>query len=147
MEKLSPVGPVYQAGTLSGNPMAMAAGLATLKVINQTPNFYAELEKKSELLATGLKKSLANAGIPGIVNRVGSMFTLFFTSKTEVNTYADVMTCDTETFIKFFNLSLQSGIYLAPSQFEAGFVSAAHTNEDINYTIEKSFEAFKKLKK
>jgi glutamate-1-semialdehyde 2,1-aminomutase len=146
MEKLAPLGPVYQAGTLSGNPMAMAAGLTTLQIIDSTSDFYSNLEKKSAKLEAGLKDALKQANVPGVVNRVGSMFTLFFTEKTEVNSYADVMTCNTEVFAKYFNLCLEAGIYIAPSQFEAGFVSAAHTDVDIQYTIDKSFEAFKKIR-
>lgn len=146
MDKLAPNGPVYQAGTLSGNPMAMAAGITTLKLIN-SDEFYNRLEKKAAMLEDGLKHNLKKLNFPGVVNRVGSMFTLFFTSKEEVNSYADVMTCDTAMFAKFFNLSLQNGIYLAPSQFEAGFVSDAHTESDIQYTIDKSYEALSQLKK
>ena len=147
MEQLAPVGPVYQAGTLSGNPMAMIAGLTTLKVINETKDFYQQLEKKSAMLENGLRNNLAKANVSGVINRVGSMFTLFFTSKKEVTSYADVMTCDTELFAKYFNLSLEGGVYMAPSQFEAGFVSIAHTEKDIQYTIDKSFEALSRIKK
>lgn len=147
MDKLAPNGPVYQAGTLSGNPMAMAAGLTTLKIINSIPDFYQQLEKKSAMFANGLRNNLEKAGFPGVVNRVGSMFTLFFTQKKEVSSYADVLTCDTEIFARYFNLSLESGVYLAPSQFEAGFVSIAHTEEDIQYTIDKSYAALLQLKK
>lgn len=147
MDKLAPQGPVYQAGTLSGNPMAMAAGLTTLRIINDIPDFYEELEKKSSLLEKGLKDNIYKTGIPAVINRAGSMFTLFFTSKTEVTSYADVLTCDTEIFAQYFNRSLQNGIYLAPSQFEAAFVSSAHTTNDIQYTIEKSYETMKQLKK
>ncbi len=145
MDKLAPQGPIYQAGTLSGNPMAMAAGLTTLKIINETPNFYSDLETKSAMLEAGLNENLVKTGVSGVVNRVGSMFTLFFTANKAVNSYADVLTCNTDFFAKYFNLSLESGIYLAPSQFEAGFVSAAHTISDIQYTIEKSYEALKQL--
>ena len=147
MDKLAPQGPVYQAGTLSGNPMAMAAGIATLNTINNTPNFYADLDKKTAMLTNGLKANLEKAGIPGVINRVGSMFTLFFTTKSAVNSYADVMTCDTALFAKYFNKSLMSGIYMAPSQFEAGFVSAAHTSDDIQYTLDMSLDAMMQLKK
>ncbi len=146
MDKLAPVGPVYQAGTLSGNPMAMSAGLATLKILHSSPSIYTELESKAEKLEKGLKKNLEELNFPGTVNRVGSMFTLFFTEKETVNSFSDVMTCNTETFAHYFNLSLESGIYLAPSQYEAGFVSAAHTNEDIQKTLDASYEAIKKLK-
>lgn len=147
MDQLAPVGPVYQAGTLSGNPMAMAAGLATLKIINETKDFYANLEAKSAMLAEGLRNNLRKLNFPGVVNRVGSMFTLFFTEKKEVTSYADVLTCDTGLFARYFNHSLENGIYLAPSQYEAGFVSYAHSEYDIQYTIEKNYETLSQLKK
>jgi glutamate-1-semialdehyde 2,1-aminomutase len=147
MEKLAPLGPVYQAGTLSGNPMAMAAGLATLKLLNNDSEFYKKLDKKSKLLEEGLKRNLEQLSFPGVINRVGSMFTLFFSEKDEINSFAQVMTSNTEIFSKYFNLSLESGIYLAPSQYEAGFVSIAHSDEDIQKTIAASYEAIKKLKK
>ncbi len=146
MDHLAPNGPVYQAGTLSGNPMAMAAGLTTLKLLNSTPDFYAQLEEKSKFLVDGLQNNLEQLNFPGVINRVGSMFTLFFTSEKEVNNFNDVMTCDTELFAKYFLMSLESGIYTAPSQFEAGFVSIAHSKEDLQKTIDSSFNALKQLK-
>ena len=146
MEKLAPLGPVYQAGTLSGNPMAMTAGLATLQLLEGNPNFYKELDKKSALLEEGLKKNLEQLSYPGVVNRVGSMFTLFFSEEQSVNSFSDVMTCDTEVFSAYFNRSLKAGIYLAPSQYEAGFVSAAHSEEDLQKTIDASYEAIKLIK-
>lgn len=146
MEKLAPEGPVYQAGTLSGNPMAMTAGYTTLKIINDTPDFYDDLEKKSAMLADGINENLKKLSFPGVVNRVGSMFTLFFTEKEKVTNFSDVMTCDTDKFADYFNLCLQNGIYIAPSQYEATFVSSAHTNEDIQYTIDKNFEALQLMK-
>ncbi|MGQ1786213.1 MULTISPECIES: glutamate-1-semialdehyde 2,1-aminomutase [unclassified Saccharicrinis] len=146
MDMLAPNGPVYQAGTLSGNPMAMAAGLTTLKILNETEGFYDRLEEKAAFLADGLQKNMDDLNFPGVINRVGSMFTLFFTNEAEVNNFSDVMKCDTELFAQYFRLGLESGIYAAPSQFEAGFVSIAHTNEDLQTTIDKSFEALKQLK-
>jgi len=145
MEKLAPEGPVYQAGTLSGNPVAMVAGYTTLKILKDYPSFYQELEEKSNLLEQGIKENLNKTGVPGVINRVGSMFTLFFTELKEVKTFADVMSCDTNKFADYFNLSLQNGIYIAPSQYEAAFVSGAHSHNDIEYTIEKNLEAIKKL--
>ena len=142
---LAPNGPVYQAGTLSGNPMAMAAGLTTLKILNETEGFYGQLEEKAAFLADGLQKNLDKLNFPGVINRVGSMFTLFFTKEVEVNNFADVMKCDTDLFARYFKLGLESGIYTAPSQFEAGFVSIAHTQEDLQATIDKSYEALGKL--
>ena len=146
MEQLAPIGPVYQAGTLSGNPMAMAAGLTTLKILNSDTEFYNKLEEKSAILVNGLKQNLEKLSFPGVINRVGSMFTLFFTEKETVKSFEDVMTCDTDKFASFFNISLENGIYLAPSQYEAGFVSAAHSEQDIQKTIDASYEAIKQLK-
>lgn len=145
MDQLAPKGPVYQAGTLSGNPLAMAAGLATLRILEQTPFFYNVMDMKAARLAKGLKRCLAETGIPGVVNRVGSMFTLFFTEEQSVKSFDDVMKSDTKRFARFFKLSLDEGVYLAPSQFEAGFVSIAHTDEMIDQTIEAALSAMKQL--
>ncbi len=146
MDLLAPKGPVYQAGTLSGNPLAMAAGITTLHLLEETPAFYKNLEETSAMLEEGLKNNLKELNMKGVINRVGSMFTLFFTEEERVNSFADVMKCNTQTFAKYFRISLDSGIYLAPSQFEAGFVSAAHTKEDIENTVKASYLALKKLK-
>ncbi len=146
MDLLAPKGPVYQAGTLSGNPLAMAAGIATLNLLQETPDFYQNLEKTSAKLEEGLRNILSELHMKGVINRVGSMITLFFTEEERVNSFADVMKCDTGMFGEYFRLSLENGIYLAPSQFEAGFVSAAHTDEDIKKTVEASYNALKKLK-
>jgi glutamate-1-semialdehyde 2,1-aminomutase len=146
MDMLAPKGPVYQAGTLSGNPLAMAAGLTTLKILDETEGFYSLLEEKSARLENGLKEVLANNNFPGVINRIGSMFTLFFTTEKSVNSFDDVCKCDTALFAKFFKLSLDAGIYLAPSQFEAGFMSIAHSNNDIDRTIEAANAALKILK-
>ena len=146
MDMLAPKGPVYQAGTLSGNPLAMAAGLTTLRLLNETPNFYEDLEKTSALLEEGLQNNLNELNFNGVINRVGSMFTLFFTNEKSVKSLADVNKCDTALFARYFKLSLDNGIYLAPSQYEAGFVSGAHTKEDIQKTIKASYEALKELK-
>ncbi len=146
MEMLAPKGPVYQAGTLSGNPLAMAAGITTLRLLDETPDFYKNLEKTSTLLEEGLQNNLKELQFDGVINRVGSMFTLFFTKENRVKSFADVKKCDTTLFAEYFRVSLESGIYLAPSQYEAGFVSAAHTNEDIEKTVKASYMAMKKLK-
>jgi len=146
MDKLAPKGPVYQAGTLSGNPLAMSAGLTTLRILNETDGFYEMLEEKSARLEAGFRKCLDDLNFPGLVNRVGSMFTLFFTEDNKVNSYTDACKCDTAKYAKFFKMSLESGIYLAPSQFEAGFMSAAHTEKKIDKTIEATYEALKVLK-
>lgn len=145
MDKLAPGGPVYQAGTLSGNPLAMAAGLATLEILDNDNDFYEKLKKKTDTLVQGLEESLKESGIPGIINQQGSMFTVFFTEKDEVNAFNDVMTCNLDRFADYFNLNLLNGIYMAPSQFEAVFVSAAHSDEDIHKTIEVSRKALKML--
>ena len=146
MDMLAPRGPVYQAGTLSGNPLAMAAGLTALKILDETDGFYAMLEDKSARLEAGIQKCLTDLNFPGIVNRVGSMFTLFFTEGDRVTTYAEACKCNTATYAKFFKMALESGIYLAPSQFEAGFMSVAHTAKKIDKTIEATYDALKVLK-
>lgn len=142
MEKLSPSGGVYQAGTLSGNPLAMAAGIATLNIL-KTPNFYANLEEKSAQIAEGIAAAAKKAGYPIYSTRVGSMFCAFFT-KEEVYDWNSAAKSDTKAFAKYFLAMLNEGVYLAPSQFETAFVSAAHTDADISKTIaaaEKSFKA------
>lgn len=146
MDLLAPGGPVYQAGTLSGNPLAMAAGLTTLRLLQETPDFYQKLEETSAFLEEGLQNNLNELKMKGVINRVGSMFTLFLTEEDQVNSFADVMKCNTARFGEYFRLSLENGIYLAPSQFEAGFVSAAHTRDDIEKTVKASYTALKKLK-
>ena len=134
MEQVAPTGPVYQAGTLSGNPVAMAAGLANLDLITQ-PGFYAALEAKTAMLIDGLTGAADAAGVAMAFSRVGGMFGLFFTDAPEVTSFREVMDCDVEAFKAFFHGMLKSGIYLAPSAFEAGFVSMAHTEEDIQATV------------
>lgn len=146
MDMLAPNGPVYQAGTLSGNPLAMSAGLTTLKMLDETPDFYEQLEEKSARLEAGLTEALKVNNFPGVINRIGSMFTLFFTKEESVNSFDDVCKCDTAVFADFFKQSLDAGIYLAPSQFEAGFMSIAHSNEQIDLTIAAADAAIKKLK-
>lgn len=133
MEHLAPTGPVYQAGTLSGNPLAMAAGIATLDLLQGKS--YAALEKRTETLCSGYRDLFAHKGIPVRINRVGSMFTLFFTGE-EVTDFASASRSDTERFGRFFQGMLGEGISLAPAQFEAGFVSFAHTDEDISRTLD-----------
>ena len=135
MEYLAPLGPVYQAGTLSGNPVAMAAGLKTLELI-ATPGFYETLTTKTDKLATGLKERAHQAGVALTTNNVGGMFGLFFSAEQKITTFAQVMECDQALFKRFFHAMLKSGVYLAPSAFEAGFVSAAHSDEDLNKTLD-----------
>ena len=144
MEHLAPLGPVYQAGTLSGNPVAMAAGLKTLELISK-PGFYQALEQKTEQLLTGIKQAASQAGISLSVNQVGAMFGLFFTEEEKVSLFSQVMKCDQDLFKRFFHGMLDQGVYLAPSAFEAGFVSAAHSDEDIEKTVEAASSVFKSL--
>jgi glutamate-1-semialdehyde 2,1-aminomutase len=146
MEMVAPAGPVYQAGTLSGNPVAMASGLTTLKVINSIADFYDTLERKSLRLAQGIKNNCRSLDIPAVVNRVGSMITLFFTDKEKVTDFQSAKSADTGTFGRYFHASLEQGIYLPPSQFEAMFVSAAHSDEDIETAITKNYSALQKIK-
>lgn len=137
MEYLAPLGPVYQAGTLSGNPVAMAAGLKTLELIAR-PGFYDSLTAKTEKLTAGLKERAHQAGIALTTNCVGGMFGLFFSAEQQVTTFAQVMQCDQALFKRFFHAMLDMGIYLAPSAFEAGFVSAAHSDDDLNKTLDSA---------
>ena len=144
MQHLAPVGPVYQAGTLSGNPVAMAAGLKTLELICQ-PGFYQQLADKTEQLALGIQSSAAQAGIAMTVNTVGGMFGLFFSQEKKITSFAQVMQCDQDLFQRFFHAMLDKGVYLAPSAFEAGFVSAAHGDKEIEKTLEIAAAVFKQL--
>ena len=132
---IAPAGPVYQAGTLSGNPLAMAAGIETLRIIDDEPDFYLCLANTAARLVLGLERAAAEAGVAVRLNHVGSMFTLFFTDS-EVTDFTSAKSSDTAKFASYFASMLNQGIYLAPSQFEACFVSAAHTDEDVDATIE-----------
>lgn len=144
MEYLAPLGPVYQAGTLSGNPVAMAAGLKTLELIT-APGFYESLTAKTEKLTSGLKERAQQAGIAFTTNSVGGMFGLFFSQEDKITRFFQVMTCDQTLFKRFFHAMLAEGVYLAPSAFEAGFVSAAHTDDDLEKTLEIAEKVFAKL--
>jgi glutamate-1-semialdehyde 2,1-aminomutase len=143
MEQVSPSGEVYQAGTLSGNPLAMSAGIAMLEILKE-PGAYDALEKSSGRLADGLAKAASAAGVPLTINRVGSMLTPFFvrTEGAAVGNFDEAVACDTQAFGKFFNAMLEAGVYLPPSQFEAWFVSLAHGEEDIDATIKVAEKAF-----
>ncbi|MGO1232166.1 MAG: glutamate-1-semialdehyde 2,1-aminomutase [Marinobacter sp.] len=134
MEHISPLGPVYQAGTLSGNPLAMTAGLTTLNAISE-PGFHDRLAEKTSRLTKGLKQAADEAGIPLTVQSAGAMFGLFFTEEPNISRFDQVMACDAERFKKFFQGMLDEGVYLAPSAFEAGFVCAALSDKDIEDTI------------
>ena len=144
MEHLAPLGPVYQAGTLSGNPVAMAAGLATLNLISE-PGFHEALTEKTTRLLAGLTEAAHAEGVAFTTAQAGAMFGLFFTDQSRVRSFAEVMACDSERFNRFFHAMLDQGIYLAPSAFEAGFVSAAHSDEDIDATLTAARKAFGKL--
>ena len=143
MDCLAPLGPVYQAGTLSGNPLAMAAGLAALDAL-AAGNAYERLEQLSAALETGLKEAARQAGVPVQFNRCGSMFCSYFTSQ-PVHNLADAMNSDRDRFKKYFHAMLEQGVYLAPSQFEAGFLSTAHTEGDIEQTVRAAAKAMKAL--
>jgi len=144
MDALAPTGPVYQAGTLSGNPIAMAAGIACLTQVAQ-PGVHQTLNELTTRLADGLMDAARKENIPFVVNHVGGMFGLFFTEAETVTCYQDVMQCNVERFKKFFHLMLEEGVYLAPSAFEAGFMSLAHSQEDIQRTISAARRCFAKL--
>ena len=146
MDRLAPSGPVYQAGTLSGNPLATAAGLSTLEVIDSTPAFYEDLENYSAALEEGIRENCRNLGIKAVSNRVGSMMTLFLTEQNEVKDWESASSCDAAAYGRYFRNSLDQGIYLAPSAFEAAFVSSAHSTEDLEKTIMANYMALKDLR-
>lgn len=142
MDVVSPAGPVYQAGTLSGNPLAMAAGLAMLKALKQQPEVYQTLDSTTAMLANGMLKQWTGAGVKVSVNHVGSMFTLFFTDQ-QVIDFETAKTSDTDRFARYFRAMLAQGIYLAPSQFEAMFISAAITPDIVEEILEANYQAIK----
>jgi len=144
MRELAPLGPVYQAGTLSGNPVAMTAGLTTLDLI-AVPGFHRHLAAQTDSLMTGLAAAAASAGVEFTTNHVCGMFGLFFTGAKRVRRFEEVMTCDVDRFKRFFHGMLAEGIYLAPSAFEAGFLSAAHSNEEIEATVAAAQRVFPTL--
>ncbi len=144
MPRLAPVGPVYQAGTLSGNPVAMAAGLKTLELV-AAPAFYEQLEQYSAALTAGLKKAAQDQGVPLATAHCGGMFGIFFTGLDAVRSYAEATRCDVERFRRFFHAMLQHNIYLAPSAFEAGFVSSAHGDTELSATLAAARKSFTDL--
>ena len=145
MGKMAPAGPVYQAGTLSGNPLATAAGLATLNALNDDPHIYTRLEEMGAEFEAGLKAAAARAGVPATVNRVGSLLCLYFTGN-PVRNWDDAATADTKRYADYFQRMLARGIYLAPSQFEAAFLSGAHTPDDLDRTVAAAGEALAQLR-
>jgi len=144
MAHLAPQGAVYQAGTLSGNPLAMAAGIATVQQVLEV-GFYERLGERLDRLIEGLRSVASDTDIPLTTNHVGTMFGLFFTEADTVSSFADVMACDTVRFGRFFHGMLEEGIYLAPSAFEAGFISSAHGNSEIDRTLESARQVLKTL--
>ncbi|MFN6261623.1 MAG: glutamate-1-semialdehyde 2,1-aminomutase [Chromatiaceae bacterium] len=144
MQHIAPLGPVYQAGTLSGNPIAMAAGLAALTAISQ-PSVYDALTAKTTTLLQGLQQAADAAGVPFCTNQVGGMFGMFFTDQAEVSSYQQATKCNIDAFKRFFHLMLQQGIYLAPSAYEAGFLSLAHSDSDLAATIDAAKRSFAAL--
>jgi glutamate-1-semialdehyde 2,1-aminomutase len=143
MEKLAPLGPVYQAGTLSGNPVAVAAGLATLRVV-ETKGFTERVEATTRSLVEGLRDEARKARVEFAAQSVGSMFGLYFRSAPP-QSFAEVMQCDRERFNRFFHAMLERGVYLAPSAYEAGFVSGAHGADEVRATLAAAGEAFATL--
>ena len=143
MERIAPLGPVYQAGTLSGNPLAMTAGIATLTLLSR-PAVYEQLEERSRALTEGIRDAAKRAGVSIFQTRVASLLSLFFTSRPVVD-YATAKQSDTKAYAKFFRAMLNEGVYLAPSQFEAAFLSTAHTASDIEKTVKAAYSAFRKL--
>ena len=141
---LAPSGPIYQAGTLSGNPLAMAAGYAALKYIKDNPNLYDILEEKSSYLGNGIKENLNRHNKKFTLNRVGSMLTLFFTEE-EVTDFHSAIKSNTNLYGKYFHEMLKRGTYLPPAQFEAFFISTAHTEEDLNKTIKANYESLQEI--
>ena len=141
---VAPSGPMYQAGTLSGNPLAMAAGFTMLRILMANKMIYKHLEQRSAQLEEGIKENLQKLGLGYTFNRVGSMFTLFFTSRS-VTDYDSAKTSDTAKFSVYFNAMLEHGIYLPPSQFEAAFISTAHTERIIEKTLKANYKALQKI--
>jgi glutamate-1-semialdehyde 2,1-aminomutase len=144
MQHIAPVGPVYQAGTLSGNPIAMSAGIKTLQLL-QAPNFHANLHEKTGRLLSGMKAAADEAGVPFCVAHAGGMFGFFFSTAAKVTGFDEVMACNNDQFKQFFHSMLDAGVYLAPSAFEAGFSSSAHSDDDIHQTVAAAKEALQRI--
>lgn len=144
MNHIAPDGPIYQAGTLSGNPVAMCAGLTTLNLIS-SKDFFNSLEHKTKILVDGITQSAKKIGVPLAMNYVGGMFGLFFTNEKTIDSFEKVINCNKEHYNIFFHGMLEEGIYLAPSSYEAGFVSSSHSDDDIKLTIDTAEKIFKKI--
>ncbi len=145
MDMLAPIGPVYQAGTLSGNPLAMAAGLTALKKLDETPGAYEELEKKARFVEEGFKLNAKELGINVVLNRVGSMMTAFFTDEAQVSSFEEAMSSDTSMYAGYFKEMIGNGLYIAPSQFECLFISMAHTEKDLEKLIKGNRKALEAI--
>lgn len=146
MEQIAPAGAIYQAGTLSGNPLATAAGLATLETIDSNPDFYKDLEDKSSLLARGISENCRKLGIGAVLNRVGSMMTLFFSNRESIGNYSEAREADGSFYAGYFRKCLEQSVYLAPSPFEAAFVSSCHGMSEIEETLRVSYNSLKALR-
>ncbi len=146
MDMLAPIGPVYQAGTLSGNPLAMAAGLTALKKLDETPNAYEDLERKAAFVEAGLRQNAEDSGMNVVLNRVGSMMTAFFTDSKQVASFEEAMTADTEKYASYFKQAVENGLYIAPSQFECLFISMAHSERDLEKLIKGNRKALEAIK-
>ena len=146
MDMLAPLGPVYQAGTLSGNPLAMAAGLTALKKLDETPNAYEDLEKKAAFVEAGFRLNAQELGMKVVLNRVGSMMTAFFTESTQVTSFDEAMSSDTGKYAEYFKNAIENGLYIAPSQFECLFISMAHTEKDLEKLIKGNRKALEAIK-
>ena len=144
MNHIAPDGPIYQAGTLSGNPVALSAGLTTLNLIS-SEDFFNSLEHKTKILVDGITKSAEKIGVSLAMNYVGGMFGLFFTNEKTIDSFEKVINCNKEHYNIFFHGMLEEGIYLAPSSYEAGFVSSSHSDDDIKLTIDTAEKIFKKI--
>jgi len=145
MEEIAPLGPVYQAGTLSGNPLSMASGLAMLSVLEADDSFYQNLSESTEYLVNGIVSAANTNNVPLTSNNVGGMFGLFFSSEEKVTNFSQASNCDLESFKKFYKSMIRQGVYFAPSAYEAGFISAAHSKEELDRTIDAASVAFSKL--
>ena len=146
MDKLSPIGPIYHAGTLSGNPIAMTAGIKTIELLS-SKKFHKNLESKTKKLMNGIRDAANKNNIDLYITYAGGMFGFFFTDQKNIKNFNQVKKCNSQMFENFFKIMLSKGIYFAPSSFEAGFISSKHSQEDIGYTIKSAEEAFKEISK
>jgi len=145
MNEIAPLGPVYQAGTLSGNPLSMASGLAMLSVLEADDSFYQNLSESTEYLVNGIVAAANTNNVPMTSNNVGGMFGLFFSSEEKVTNFSQASNCDIESFKKFYKSMIRQGVYFAPSAYECGFLSAAHTKNELDQTINAALTAFSEL--